>query len=138
MKIVICGSMVFVKKMVELKSEFEKIGHEIVLPRFSEEYAQMQSLDKVHSESVKNKINHDLIKDHFESIKNADAVLIVNEDKNEAKDYIGGNSFLEMGFAHVLNKKIFLLNGMPKNSYVDEIKAMQPIVLNNDLSLIVH
>ena len=34
-----------------------------------------------------------------------------------------------MGFAHVLNKKIYLLNNIPEMSYSDEIRAMQPIVL---------
>jgi len=60
----------------------------------------------------------------------------VNYDKRGIKNYIGGNSFLEMGFAHILQKKIFLLNGIPEIIYSDEIKAMQPTVLNGDLSKI--
>ena len=44
---------------------------------------------------------------------------------------------MEIGFAHVNNKKIFLLNGIPENlSYVDEIKAMANVSLNGDLSKI--
>ncbi len=62
--------------------------------------------------------------------------LAVNIDKKGIKNYIGGNTFLEMGFAHVLDKKIFLLNEIPDISYKDEIKAMQPIILNGDLSKI--
>ncbi|MBT4597707.1 hypothetical protein HOC76_01665, partial [bacterium] len=49
--------------------------------------------------------------------------------------YIGGNTFLEMGFAHVLGKKIFLLNGIPDISYKAEIIAMQPKCLKGDLGL---
>ena len=52
---------------------------------------------------------------------------------NGIPNYIGGNTFLEMGFAHVLNKKVFLLNNIPAMPYDDEIKDMQPIVLNGDL-----
>ncbi len=41
-----------------------------------------------------------------------------------------------MGFAHVLDRKIFLLNDIPDISYTDEIRAMKPIILNGDISLI--
>jgi len=45
-------------------------------------------------------------------------------------------AFLEIAFAYVLNKKIFLLNPIPELAYTDEIIAMQPIIINNDLELI--
>ena len=42
-----------------------------------------------------------------------------------------------MGFAHVHNKKIFLLNPLPQNcSYLDEIKAMYDKIINEDLAKI--
>lgn len=43
-----------------------------------------------------------------------------------------------MGQAHVNNKKIFFLNGMPEGlPYMDEIEAMDPVCLNGDLAAIV-
>lgn len=136
MKIVICGSMKLSKKMLELRNELVKFGHEVVLPRHTEEYAEMNTLEHVHNESVKNKINNDLIRDYYNEIALNDSVLIVNSDLNGVKGYIGGNSFLEMGFAHVLNKKIFLLNEIPEIIYRDELIAMQPVILNEDISKI--
>lgn len=136
MKIVICGSMTFVKKMAEIGNSLKKLKHKIILPKFTEEYIKIGNLDKIHFESVKNKINHNLIKDYFNEINNADGILVINEDKNGIKNYIGGNSFLEMGFAYVLNKKIFLLNQIPKISFKDEIEAMQPIILDGNLNKI--
>lgn len=62
---------------------------------------------------TENKIENDLIRDYFEKIKNADAILVVNVDKEGISNYIGGNSFLEMGFAHILNKPIFILDLLP-------------------------
>lgn len=136
MKIIVCGSMTAARKMVEVEKELASLGHEVVLPRFSHEYAQMGSEEEMHSESVKNKVDHDLIRDYFEEIKGGDAVLIINDDRKGIKNYIGGNSFLEMAFAHVLNKKIFLLNPIPEMGYSDELIAMHPDILNGDLNLI--
>src|SRR3989339_17671 len=110
MKIVISGSMSSSKKMVEI--------------------------EKALKESVQNKIAEDLIRDYYEEIKNADAVLIVNETKNGIKDYIGGNAFLELGYGHALRKKTFILNGIPDMPYTDEIIAMQPVILNGDINKI--
>lgn len=136
MKIIICGSMTMAKKMIEIESGLTKLGHEVILPRFTKEYAQMSSTDEMHSESVKNKVDHDLIRDYFEEIKTGDAVLVINEERKNIANYIGGNSFLEMAFAHVLNKGIFLLNPIPEMIYSDELIAMQPVVLNGDLNMI--
>ncbi len=136
MKIVICGSMTFSKEMIDIEKKLLEIGYVVIIPRHTKKYAELELAEEMHAESVKNKVEHDLIRDYFDKIKNSDAVLIVNKDKNKIKNYIGGNSFLEMGFAHILNKKIFLLNGIPEMIYTDEIKAMQPIVLNGDLTKI--
>lgn len=136
MKITICGSMTCSRKMVEIEKKLLGLGHTVVLPPHTKEYVEFDSLKKMHSESVKNKVKEDLIRDYFHKIKNSDAVLVVNEKRYNTDNYIGGNSFLEMGFAHVLNKKIFLYNPVPEIDYKDEILAMEPIILNGDLNLI--
>ena len=136
MKIVICASMSAAKKVMEVTSVLEKQGHELVIPRNMEKYAVGTLNMENQHESTQNKIEGDLIRAYFEKIKNCDAVLTVNENKNEIANYIGGNTFLEMGFAHILNKKNYILNGIPEISYKDEIIAMQPIVLNGDLAKI--
>jgi hypothetical protein len=136
MKIAICGSMIFAKKMIEIGNDLKNLNHEIILPKFTESYAQTSHLNKIRSESIKNKLHHDLIRDYFQEIDRADAILVINKEKNNIKHYIGGNAFLEMGFAHVLRKKIFLLNPVPEILYKDEIEAMQPVVLNGNLKKI--
>jgi hypothetical protein len=133
MKIVICGSMTSSREMLEIGNRLREVDHEVVLPDFTEEYAKLSSQGEMHEESAKNKIEHDLIRGYYEEIKKSDAILICNFDKNEVKNYIGGNTFLEMGFAHVLRKKIFLLNPIPESSYHDELVAMEPVVLAGDL-----
>lgn len=136
MKIIICGSMTFSKEIAEYGKKLKKIGHEIILPLNYDHYSEKSLEAEDSNESIKNKIDHHLIRSYFREILDSDGILIVNLEKNNIKNYIGGNTFLEMGFAHVLDKKIFLLNPIPKVGYQDEIIAMQPIVINGDLTKI--
>jgi len=136
MKITICGSMQFSKKMVELERELMNMGYIVVIPPFTREYAKLGSVDEIHSKSLRNKVEHDVIRTYFNEIKEGDAVLIVNEKNKNIEGYVGGNSFLEMGFAYILDKKIFLLNSIPQMIYTDEMEAMNPVIINRDLSKI--
>lgn len=137
MKIVVCGSMTASKEMVEAEKELVAMGHEVVLPRFTHKYASMELQQEMHSESVHNKTTHDLIRKYYDIIQDGDVVLVLNIERKDIPGYIGGNSFLEMGFAHILNKTIYLLNDIPDMIYTDELKAMQPIVINGDYSKII-
>ncbi len=132
MKIAICGSMNFGKEMIELKTKLEQKGHNVVVPENTESYADGTS----SVEDKWEKIELDVFKTYFEKIKEQNAILVVNKDKNQIENYVGGNSLIEIAFAHILDKKIFLLNPIPKMSYSDEIEAMKPVILNGNLELI--
>ena len=136
MKIAVCGSMTASKEMVGIENELKQQGHEVILPEFTHDYAQMETFTRMHTESARNKVQYDLIKGYFEKMKSADAVLIANIERKGIMGYIGGNSFLEMGFAFVLDKPIYLLHEIPDLGYRDEIEAMRPIVLQGDLNKI--
>ncbi len=142
MKIVICSSLDFTYEIKEIANKLKERGHEVVVPKTSgmilngELSLEQIKKEKENGEIVKRAIKHDVIKLHFNKIKEADAILVLNLDKKSIKNYIGGNVFLEMGFAHVLNKKIFLLNDIPDMHYKTEIKTMQPIIINGDLDKI--
>jgi len=136
MKIVICGSVTFVNEIIDIKKQLEKMGHIAIPPHNFSLYAEGLLTPELKEESTENKIKDDLIRGHFNAIKESDAILAVNKNKNNIQNYIGGNTFLEIGFAHVLNKKIFLLNLIPEMPYSDEIKAMLPIIINGDLTKI--
>jgi hypothetical protein len=134
MKIVLCGSMTFAQKMIQTKNDLITLRHEPNLNELIEGYVKKDP--SVSEAIIENKIKYDVIKVYFEEIKNSDAIIVINEEKNGVKGYIGGNAFLEIGFAYVLGKKIFLLNDIPNLPIKDEIIAMKPIVLNGDLSQI--
>lgn len=134
MKIAICGSMTFSPEMVRVGEELRELGHEITLPDFTEHYATLDSRDDMHVESAQNKVDHDLIRGYFKVIAEHDAILVLNPTKRGIENYVGGNTLIEMAFAHVLNKRIFMYNPVPDMQYRDEMEAMEPKVLHGDLT----
>ena len=142
MKIAICGSLNFTNEISQLAQDLKKQGHEVSIPLSSEKILKGEvSLETIKKEKEEGTfssraIKFNSIKEYWDIINNSDAILVANFDKNNTLNYIGGNTFLEMGFAHILNKKIFLLNNIPNLNYKDEIEAMQPIILERDLSKI--
>lgn len=137
MKIIICGSMTASKEMVEAEKELQKLGHEVILPEFTHDYAKMKKHEEMHSEAVGNKVHYDLIRGYYQTIKSGDTVLVVNPERKGIHGYIGGNSFLEIGYAHALDKVVFVLHPLPTESpYLDELKAIDPMIIDGDYSLI--
>ena len=145
MKIVICGSIDFTPKIKKAADILSKQGHDVDIPFTSQRIINGKlTLEDFLSEKDKNgdgafresafrKIKDDVIKRYYNKINEADAILVLNLEKNNIANYIGGNTFLEMGFAHVLNKTIYLYNNIPDISYTDELNAMQPVILDGDL-----
>lgn len=136
MKIGVAGSMQFTERMMKLCEELEGMGHSAFMSKFGPCFVGKTDKEK-EKIKLEQKYNHDAIREFWEPMQGADALLVANYDKHGIKNYIGGNAFLEMGFAHVLNQKIFLLNPIPKMPhYETEIIAMRPTVINGDLSKI--
>lgn len=137
MKITICGSMKFHQEMREVKKQLEAAGHTVFVPKSIE---LMDTQGYIHPEDdeerITAKIEHDFIREHFRKIEQADAILVLNYDKKGIRNYIGGNTFLEMGLAFWLGKKIYLLHPIPDMDYLTEMHAMQTIVLHGDLTKI--
>lgn len=134
MVINICGSVKFMKEMKDLREDLYTLGAvEVFIPDTTNASDKILQRIADDVEDGTRKIEHDLIKGYNNKIKKSDAILVANYAKDGVKGYIGGNTFLEMGFAFVQNKKIFLLNPIPKMKYSAEIIGMQPVVINGDL-----
>ena len=131
MKITICGSLKFFDNMVDIQERLEDMGHEVLMP------IEVPGLDYWSDDGslrVTAKRVHDLIGEHFRKIEKSDAVLVVNMTKHDIKNYIGANTFLELGFAHYLGKRIYLLHPVPDQPYIlDEVLAIGAKVLDGDL-----
>ncbi|MCX6817814.1 MAG: hypothetical protein NTU57_03075 [Candidatus Aenigmarchaeota archaeon] len=136
MKIAVCSSMVFAEKMLETKEKLEKLGHEVLISDFIGSYAGKNEKEKERL-TLLDKNEKDAIRRFWNKIKKSDAILVLNYDRRGVKNYIGGNTLMEIGFAHVLNKKIFLMNPIPEiEFYKSEIEAVRPVVINGDFGKI--
>jgi hypothetical protein len=135
MKIMVLCSKHFYEKAREIINNLEKAGHKVTPPNSFDDAMKEERLKKL------NKKEHSIWKQkmmrlHGPKIKKQDAVLILNLEKKGIPNYIGGATFMEIIKAWELNKKIFLYNSIPKCSFTDEITAINPIILNKDLSKI--
>lgn len=136
MKIGVVGSMQYTEKMLAVRDKLISMGHDAFVTTFAQSLIGKSDEEKERIKLYQKK-NKDAIREFWRLMQDADAILVVNLEKNGIKDYIGGNTLMEIGFAHVLNQKIFLLNPIPDIPYYkSEIEAVKPIIINGDLSKI--
>ena len=131
MKIAICGSMAHASAMTAAQKTLEAQGYEIERPNLNEG----EFVDGVRA-TLSDSDKRRYIDEHFTKIDASDAVLVINEAKNGLDGYIGGNTLLEIGRAYAQGLEIFLLHPVPDVAYADEIRSMQPVILEGDLAKI--
>jgi len=117
-------------KMAEIAELLKKRGYEVDKPNIVEGHVYTDNLD------ANADLKRGFIDEHFAKVDTSEAVLVVNEDKNGIKNYIGGNTLIEVAYAYSQGLDIFLLNPVPEVGYADEIKGMHPIILDGDISKI--
>lgn len=133
MKIGVIGSMHFTERMIETRDELIKLGHQAFVTSLAEPFVGLNSEEK-QKDKIEDQLERDAIREFWRLMQGADAVLVINIERNGIPNYIGGNTLMEIGFAHVLNQKVFLLNPIPKiQFYKSEIEAVRPVVINGNL-----
>jgi len=139
-KIAVCASAAIYNKVIPLCDEISRFGFEVILPATAE---VMKSRGAINTEAAvdwskipdKYSYKAELIRGHFDVITDADAVLVMNLEKDGKTDYIGGNVLMEMTVAFYLKKPIYIYGSAPEESpLIDEIMGMQPIFLHGDAS----
>ena len=139
MKITICGSSSFKSQMVQFRNRLAEMGHQAIIHPYYEKLANGEMpelMERIKNEHSAVKKEYDFIRWYYQRIVESDAILVLNFDKNGIANYVGGNTLMEIGFAHVHHKKIFLLNPFPEIGYRDEIEAMVTMILHGDLNKI--
>lgn len=139
MKIQICGSMTFAKQMREAKEKLEANGHTVTVPTNTDYHINDPLFVDNLQDNLRHCIENDTIKENFNLVASADAILVLNHPKNNMDGYIGASTLMEIGIAHFLGKKIFLLHKIPSFDTVrwaHEVTIMQPIILQGNLNKI--
>lgn len=140
MKIMISGSMTFAKEMMAAKEQLEKMGHKVQVPHTIELNIDDEKLIDDLDQNFLNCIENDTMRKCFQQVADSDAVVVLNYPKNSIDGYIGTSTLMEMGIAYFMHKKMFILFPYPSDKEVrwaHEIRIMQPIILNGDLSKVV-
>lgn len=139
MKVLIICSKQFYSKIEEIKEILKNRNIDVFLPNCYDDPSteeRMWNLGKKEHQEFKAK----MFQQSEDTIKNMDAVLVLNYDKNKNgkiyKNYIGGATFLEMYDAFRLGKKIFLMNDIPEGMLFDEIEGFNPIILKGNIDLV--
>lgn len=137
MRIGVIGSMQFTERMLETRDELNKLGHDAFITNLASPFIGKTDEEKERIK-IDQKNNREAIREFWKLMQGADAVLAMNLDKQGIQNYIGGNTLMEIGFAHVLGQKIFLYNPIPDIPYYrTEIEAVKPTIINGDLSKII-
>ena len=125
--------MAFAQEMLATKAALGKMGHKALVSDFVMEFLGKTETEKERL-NRRNVAEKDAIKEFWEKIKKCDAILVLNYDRKGIKGYIGGNALMEIGFAHVLDKKIYLLHPIPDIPfYKAEIEGIKPVILRGKL-----
>jgi|SRR3989344_7157873 len=126
-KVVICGSMRFVDKMIEWRQRLESQGYSVDVPtlfdfhKIRDEEGDLERFEEYKRVETKK---------HFEKVDAGDIILILNYDKDGKKNYIGGNTFAEISYAmalklcHGRDIEIYTVNPLPNDlPYSEELSA---------------
>ena len=135
MKIFICASKHFYNQIEPIKKVLENKGHVITLPNSYDNPMREEEMKKI-GDIDHAKWKGEMIRLQKEKVNSNDAILVLNFEKNNQINYIGGATFLEIYMAFELGKKIFLYNPIPDNLLRDELLGMNPIIINGNLDLI--
>ena len=130
-KILIICSKRFYDRIALVKEELDK-SFEVYLPNCydaPETESKYREMGREEHAKVKSK----MFKQSEELISDMDAVLVLNFDKDDNHNYIGGATFLEMYDAFRLGKTIYLYNDIPEGILKDEIIGFNPVVINGKL-----
>lgn len=127
--IVICGSMTFHDKMVEIRDLLVKNNIHTIIPEEENEFIKNFS-SKEFNDFKRKASNRYLSKIRGKGVY---GVLVVNEEKKGKANYIGANTLVEIAMAFCWNRHIFLLNDVYK-PLKDELIAWNATVLKGNLN----
>lgn len=128
MKILLHASLDFASEMYSAKNHIEELTSSIVMLPDMQRYQHIR--DEYGDDEKFTKIKNRLTFENMKNVEKCDCLFVLNYSHRGFKNYIGGNSFLEMVIAFYLKKPIYILNPIPEGmTYSEEIKSLYPTVV---------
>jgi hypothetical protein len=111
------------------------MGHVITVPNSYDEPMKEEEMKKIGSEDHR-KWKAKMIRLQKKKVAANDCILVLNFQKNDQPNYIGGATFLEIYNAFDVGKKVYMYNPLPESNFKDELIGMGVEVINGDLAKI--
>lgn len=134
-KIFLAASMSFYKELVEIEEQLEARGFTVYIPESAKIMKAKNDFEVSHFKGVFSYTKRKkFIHENFTNIVKSDAILVINNEKNGVKGYIGANALMEVGLASYCKKKIYIWDVVPDNAgYKDELFCFDVIYIHKDL-----
>lgn len=134
--IFLCASMHFYRELVEIEKELEAKGFIVHIPVSAQLMKEQNNFEVTQFKSFQtNKQKAQCIRTNFQTIAKSDSILVVNNEKNGIKGYIGPNVLMEIGLAFYCKKKIYIWNSLEENAGCkEELKTFGVEFINRDVN----
>lgn len=132
--------MKFAKEMVDIKEQLQELGHDLYLPFGMDSHLNDNTFVDRLEDNLEWVIKEDIMWRNFDQVAKSDAILVINNKRNNIDGFIGISALMEMAIAFYLKKKIYTLNPYPPfkdHRWAQEVACMQPIVLRGDLTKVI-
>lgn len=130
MRIVLSGSMRREADIIAVAQALTGRGHRVHVPVPTPPELDPTTLDDTALIALK----ADLVAEHLEAIRAAEALLVVNVDTHEARGYVGASALVELAFATALGVPAFMLHPLGPQPHRLDALALRPVVLDGDLA----
>lgn len=133
--IFLCASMAFYKELVGIEKKLQEKGFVVKIPVSAQIMKKKNDFEVSHFKGV---FTHgekaEFIRKNFQEIAKSDSILVVNNEKNGVKGYIGANVLMEIGLAFYLKKRIYIYNEVEESTPCrEELLAFEVQFINHDL-----
>lgn len=130
--VVICGSMMFYEKMLDVSEYLRNNGIATVVPK--EENFEKATMSEEEFNDFKRRVSNQ----YLSKIRGSStyAILVLNEEKKGGLNYIGANTMVEISMAFCWGRPIYLYNGFYE-PLLDELMSWNAICLNKNLDRLI-
>ena len=138
--ICLCSSASFYKDVLAIEEQLKAAGYEALIPSTANRMKQNNdfTVERYKTWLANEQDYHKkkaLMDEHFAKVMAADAILMVNLEKNGIAGYIGGNGLMEMVIAYHYKKPIYIWNEVGgTHPFEEEIKGMGAIPIHQDIA----